>query len=792
MKPTRLLIVAALASLCALVPFAGAQSAEPTAWNADVRAGGMGGLYLLPDEGPLWVEIEKQDLNRSGSPAHLRAILVGPDREVLDEQWIPDDGNPKGELGPVQRVRLEATVARRGLYAVNITVTNDRYGEEVLWGFSTNSPKYMVETSRGHKDEAHTEPLIFRGDGPGDVWFLPPTGTFTIDAASLPPDLSALHVYTPNGDDASALTVVDGAASATFDAADSTLPWRLHLPKLHADLHIDGVTRWKPNDTFEHMSYWTPHRDAWFPLHHYRWLVTPYNTTVYTGDSPEGESEFTIHNNGTTEQTIALTLEADDDAAFALSQSTITLRPKQSESVTIRYNASDRPRTCYLRATPQAAPGMSTFAALHVRPGQAPAAQPIAMPLVLKPYQHENAQFGYTPNYPLTNEVYFDANNAPFITDKRSWQYWRDGQWRTLDRAAQPGGEPAPFELLTTKLAFDRDNRAYTLARQDGATVLLCADDGADTATAYPIPGGGSFDLEQFSGHNAPTGPPPFVRYTLTERDPKLFWRRLHDMHLFVPRRNDNGSLTIGEPILLSKKSIGYSGHSGKPSSLVSRGGKIHIAWAEATEPDENAPGVPTFVATHDTETGETTPPVLVGYGPPANDVHNTPCITVDSRGYLHVLIGTHGRTFRYARSLQPNTASAGFTESEELGPGLRQTYIGLVCDPDDTLHAVFRLWRTDTTYFPAGHYACLAYMTKPANSPWSEAKPLIISPFSEYSVFYHRLTVDRRGALVLSYDYWSTFWFYRNDHQGTRRALLTSPDHGATWKLAAHDDLVH
>jgi len=66
----------------------------------------------------------------------------------------------------------------------------------------------------------------------------------------------------------------------------------------------------------------------------------------------------------------------------------------------------------------------------------------------------------------------------------------------------------------------------------------------------------------------------------------------------------------------------------------------------------------------------------------------------------------------------------------------------------------------------------------------------LIVPPFSEYSVFYHRLTIDRRGRLFLSYDYWSTYWFYRTDHRGSRRALLMSPDGGDTWKLAETRDL--
>ena len=102
-------------------------------------------------------------------------------------------------------------------------------------------------------------------------------------------------------------------------------------------------------------------------------------------------------------------------------------------------------------------------------------------------------------------------------------------------------------------------------------------------------------------------------------------------------------------------------------------------------------------------------------------------------------------------------------------------------------------LWREDREYFPASHYACLAYMSKRPGEAWSAPRPLIVSAFSEYSVFYHRLTIDRRGRLFLSKDYWSTYWFYRNDQPGSRghwRTLLMSPDDGETWKLSADGDL--
>ena len=247
----------------------------------------------------------------------------------------------------------------------------------------------------------------------------------------------------------------------------------------------------------------------------------------------------------------------------------------------------------------------------------------------------------------------------------------------------------------------------------------------------------------------------------------------------------------MGDPIAVSKKCIGLSAHSGIPSTIVSRGDKVHITWGEATSPEEKTPGVPTYVATYNRSTRKLGSPVLIGYGPPANDVHNSPCITMDNNGYLHVLIGTHGRTFKYVRSVSSNSASGGWTEAEDVGAGLRQTYVGMVCDHDNALHLVFRLWLSDNKYFPAGNYANLAYMRKLPGKKWSDARPLVVAPFSEYSIFYHRLTIDRKGALFLSYDYWSTFWFYRTDHRGNRRSLLMSPDGGNTWKLAPSSDFL-
>ncbi|HEO69737.1 MAG TPA: hypothetical protein ENN80_00620, partial [Candidatus Hydrogenedentes bacterium] len=503
------------------------------------------------------------------------------------------------------------------------------------------------------------------------------------------------------------------------------MPWRLHLPRFKGVVKIDGVTRWDKGDAFEDLSLWTPEGHSWFAFHEYRWLLTPYTRLVYLQEGASDSVEFQVHNNGLLEKKVALSVEFPGGSSWpvALSLDDVVLAPGKTAKATLSFKAPPEgdTRVCLLRATPLDGTGISTYSTLDVRQGIAPAAAPLPIPLVLNPYQHENAQFGYAPKYPLDNQVYFDMHNRPVIAAGSALRLWRHEAWRDIGRVQQEEGRTAPVDVAISKVAFDQDNVLYTLGDVGGTKMLLHLESGADVFAGTQIPGARSYDIEQFSGHNCPEGPPPFVSFRRTEKDPKLRWRSLNDLELFVPTKDEERNVTIGEPILLSEQSLGCSMHSGIPSSVVSRGRKVHVAWAEATDPDDKVPGVPTFVATYDRDTAATTERALVGYGPPPNDVHNTPCITMDGKGYLHVLVGTHGSTFKYAKSLEPNNAAGGWTEAKDIGPGLRQTYIGMVCDQDDTLHVVFRLWRTDDAYFPDATYATLAHMSKPADGAWSE-----------------------------------------------------------------------
>ncbi len=777
-----------------------ATAATDAAPPLEMAIGGAGGVYFLAEPGNLTVDVEKCDRNRSRR-TELRAVLVGPDRKVLQDVTIPADPPPRGKkFGPPHNARLSTNVQRKGVYALNVTISRDRYGEAIAWGFRTNCPHYLIETSRGHRDARHEEPIVLlQPNRPGDVAFLPRQGAFGMEITNLPADTKGPVVYDDQGKLAATLRVdANGRAAHEFSADRSrgASPWRLHLPAQQATVQIDGVTRWESDDLYPNLSYWTPDASSYFPFPAYRWLVTPYSRLVYGRPEEQAETAFRVQNNSGQKKTIRLAIEFPERPWPAkLSAQSLTLGPKQGSDVLVRYTmpAEGGERVCHVRATPQEDPEFSTYSTLTVRAGTAPATRPLNVPLVLKPYQHENEQFGYLPNYPVESQPYFDLQNRPWVITSRGIETLRDGKWTATalagavkSSAARPGRKVPG--LASSKVAFDRDGDAYLLAATGGRPTLLHSADGGKTFSACEIPCKDgrrpALDFEDFTGHNTPDGPPPILAYTLTASDPQRIWRRIHDLELYLPKKAD-GRISIGNPVRLTGLCIGLASHSGIPSGVVSRGTKVHVVWAEATDPETKAPGVPTYVATYDRATNQLGKPALIGYGPPANDIHNSPSITMDSQGYLHVVVGTHGRPFLYARSLKPNDAQAGWTQPMPTGDALSQTYVGLVCGADDSLYLAFRLWQNGKPPFPASSYATLAYQRKRPGQPWEPPRVLIVPPFSEYSVFYHRLTVDRGGRLFLSYDYWSTYWFYRTDHRGSRRALLMSPDAGTTWRLA-------
>ena len=353
----------------------------------------------------------------------------------------------------------------------------------------------------------------------------------------------------------------------------------------------------------------------------------------------------------------------------------------------------------------------------------------------------------------------------------------------------------------STKTAFDAENHLYTClaiqcADKSYHRLLLYSRNGGDSYQVYELPlGRGVHDIEHWTGHNVCPGPPPVILYSFTGSHPARFCS-FHDLFLLFPRKTEAG-LDLGEPILVTRNCFGTCQHSGKPAPTVTLGDRTHIVWGEID--DSGVPGVPTYAATYLHREKRMTRKVLLGYGPPVNDVHNAPGICADSRGYLHVMTGAHGAPFYYLRSRKPNDALSGWTDpvpvcktgyvDDKSGPEGRgrQTYLSLQFDSHDTLHTAFRQWRRNVDpYFGGQIYAALSYQRKPRGRPWEKARPLIVPPLPRYSIYYHNLTHDRRDSLYLSYSYYSVDEAYRNDIPGQYdyRAVITSPDGGTTWKL--------
>ena len=260
----------------------------------------------------------------------------------------------------------------------------------------------------------------------------------------------------------------------------------------------------------------------------------------------------------------------------------------------------------------------------------------------------------------------------------------------------------------------------------------------------------GLADFEYHTGHNAPEGIPPMVGWRTTAPHPARFCS-YHDLLLFLPRLEE-GRISVPEPILISDNCLGGALHSGGPSTLATRDGRTHIVWGEVAEPD--APGVPTYIATYDHATGELSEKVFIAHAPPVNDVHNVPAVVLDSQGYIHVVTGAHGDNFFYARSLRPNDISGGFTEpvrvldsgwvdgkTDEDGRGA-QTYIGLVCDREDTLHLVYRQNRSGVDeYLPDFRADDRLYAPSGQEIPVRDAGNLVrvVEPLAEPGLYTRR-----------------------------------------------------
>ena len=395
-----------------------------------------------------------------------------------------------------------------------------------------------------------------------------------------------------------------------------------------------------------------------------------------------------------------------------------------------------------------------------------------------KYYRGERESFGYRPRF-QPNVVTFDPENRPYV---RTWgpdpsiQTLDDeGRWIKLDfkaaiRQKYPDwdGKIATDFGYDQRVVFDHDGDAYLIAAMNlssiGKALLLHSRDRGKTWAVYDVPWYRPevfARLESQDGHNDLRQPPAILA-------------GYGAAYLIAPVKRPDGTLElpddIHDAICIATGAFLGSNHSGGANSLVTSGDLTHVVWGSNT-PLPGQTGTPQYAATYDRRTGKVSERVLLGFGQTLGhekpDDHNMPAISLDSQGYLHVLLGAHHEQFRYTRSLQPNSTTSGWTEPVPLGVPRQAgqgsyTYISLICDQQDTLHVVGRWAGAGCGLQPllatSWEMCChqLVYLRKKAGQPWEEQKSLVIPFRNRYSCWYHKLSLDRKGRLFLNYIYYS------------------------------------
>jgi len=455
-----------------------------------------------------------------------------------------------------------------------------------------------------------------------------------------------------------------------------------------------------------------------------------------------------------------------------------------------------------------------------------------AAPVVLQRNVDLLSQFGYAPGYPL-NIPAFDDAGRPFVRERSEDQHFTSGVltigsqgWRLNGfleavRAAVPD-----FVAVVNGGGYETDRvvpaaggKLYTPLTVEVANgrrrhVLLCSADRGVTWTAAqvmrrwsPAPpadlDAGDMAVEHFTGHNAVTGPPTTLVWRRTAARTSR-WAQRCLLYVTRPYEGRDG-LVVPRPVLVSRRALPTCQAAGGSSPSVTVGRRSFIVYTELARRGDRR-GSPVFVATYDAKKRRITARRCVGFARPTDDFHNTPGICMDSRGTLHVVIGSHGGRFRYVRSRRPRSIVAGWTrpltmlesgykkaDTDADGRG-RQTYVSLVCGADDTLHVVFRQWRAGVdAYFRGVGYGALSHQWRRPGRGWSRPRIVVVPPSYGYVNYYQKLAVDRRGRLFLSLSCWLGSESLESraveSRARYRRRMVLVCDDGRRWRFAADDD---
>ena len=375
-----------------------------------------------------------------------------------------------------------------------------------------------------------------------------------------------------------------------------------------------------------------------------------------------------------------------------------------------------------------------------------------------KYYQGERELFGYSPQF-NPGTVSFGPENTPYLIgpgNKAIIQTLdKNGKWINLDfgkdikrKFPQWNGYIRTDAFGNTRITFDADGDAYLYAATGrsnlGKALLLYSKDKCRNWQVYKLPYLENGRLEVNDTFNLKKYPPPILFYSI-RNCPK------GEMCMILPEKNADGTLKFSKPVIIAKDSATCPAHSGDGNFCVSVGDKVHFVWT--TDKSKTGKGNSHYARTYDRLTGKLSTICYIGNSNEYNDRtdnHCQPIITVDSKGYLHVILGTHHALSKYTSSLQPNSIE-GWTEPQKFGVPKKKkregsyTYPSINCDKSDNIHVVSR-WAGYSYYFT------LVYNKRTPDGKWQKQQLLVIPFCNMYGCWYHKVSIDHLGKLFVYY----------------------------------------
>lgn len=229
----------------------------------------------------------------------------------------------------------------------------------------------------------------------------------------------------------------------------------------------------------------------------------------------------------------------------------------------------------------------------------------------------------------------------------------------------------------------------------------------------------------------------------------------------------------LARAFLVSAAGCGRATGYAEASKIVTVGERTHVAWLDA-EPG----GFRVRIRTLDRVSGAWSPAWTIGE---AQDNHGGPALTVDRRGFLHVVYYPHHQAFRYRRSKRAFDASEW---EPEVSFGEELSYPVLLCAPDDTLVLTARRSFRRPAGTPKQPWE-LELWKKPPGGDWRKSGVVLRSRHTDYAHFQDSLAwgPDHRTIHLGCRIYETTG--RPNETPLQTVGYLVSRDAGETWQRA-------